>query len=155
MLWVSKAKGMLWLSVSAMSACGAATVAEAQADFPLPGSPEFPLVQGSKLVDCPESVSPVPGARAVCVGMPNNDAGRATIDTYKTLLNDRGFEFAQYLGTPSVVVLKKDDGRACEFMIFGLPYLPPEERTDLLLAFQHFGSKPDGCEMDFAIGAPQ
>jgi hypothetical protein len=138
-----------------MSACGAATVAEAQPDFAFPGSPEFPLVAGSTIVDCPESVSSVPGANAVCVGMPNDDAGRGIIDTYKTLLDDRGFEFAEYLGTPSVVVLKKDDGRACEFMIFGLPYLPPEERANFLLVFQHVGSKPGGCEIDFATGAPQ
>ncbi len=111
-------------------------------------------MQGSSIVECPDSASTAPGGSSVCVGMPNDDAGRTIISTYQTLLDERGFEFSQYIGGPNVALLKKGDGSSCEFMIFGLPYLPPEERTNFLLAFQHYFSKPGDCEIDFTNAAP-
>jgi hypothetical protein len=112
--------------VAFLGACG-------QANAELPGSAEFPLVEGSSAAECPEADQ---GTNAVCVSMPNDAHGRAVVETYQRQLHERGFRFARYLSSPSVVMLVKPDGDGCDVMVFGLPYLPPEERTALLLEFQ-------------------
>lgn len=82
----------------------------------------------------------------VCVTMPNDDKGHAIIDTYRRQLAERGFVAKQYMGTPNVLALAKGDETNCQWMIFGLPYLPPEQRNNLLLEFQVFAPSSDGCE---------
>lgn len=118
----------LLLSIWGQAGCSSGLASD------LPGSAQFPLVAGSNIERCPpEWLSP--DLQQICVAAPNDDNGRAIVDRYKQILSERGFRFGRYLDSPSVVMLVRPNGNECDLMIFGLPYLPPEQRTRLLLMF--------------------
>jgi hypothetical protein len=115
----------------------------------LPGSASFPLVPGSTIAECPESAR---SDDAVCVTIPVG--ADAIVETYKRQLHERGYRFARYLSSPSIVMLVKPDDQGCGVMVFGLPYLPPEERTALLLVFQPLDrASTDECKTLMREGA--
>src|SRR5262245_47124205 len=95
----------------------------------LPGSASFPLVAGSAVAPCPADwltlrrVGPEP----VCVAAPIDASGGAIVRAYQRALDERGFRFGRYFEGPSVVMLTRRTGDSCDVMIFGLPYLPPEQ----------------------------
>lgn len=133
-----------------VAACGQASgTGELVSD--LPGSAEFPVVAGSRIAPCPASwaypLSQGGGAsyEPVCVAAPNNADGESIVDTYKQLLDKRGFRFGRYLGSPSVVMLVRLQGNDCDLMVFGLPYLPPEQRSDLVLMFKLQQTSAEAC----------
>ncbi|MBT9446455.1 MAG: hypothetical protein IV086_12210 [Hyphomonadaceae bacterium] len=84
-------------------------------------------------------------SQPVCVTAPNDDSGGAIVDSYKRILDERGFRFGRYLGSPSVVMLIRQTRNDCDVMIFGLPYLPPEQRTHRLLMFKLEHASVEDC----------
>jgi hypothetical protein len=131
----------LVLSALSFAACAGPRLTETSASD-LPGSAAFPLVAGSAIAPCPadwlfETPRHVgPSIQPVCVAAPSDNRGGAIVDAYKRILDERGFRFGRYLGGPSVVMLTRRTGSTCDLMTFGLPYLPPEQRTHRLLMFK-------------------
>ncbi len=125
----------------------AACAGDAAAD--LPGSATFPLVAGSAIAPCPAAwlseTSQHRGGQMVCVTAPSDDRGSAVVDAYKRALDERGFRFGRYLDSPSVVMLTRHTGNDCDVMIFGLPYLPPEQRTHRTLMFDLIPASVKDC----------
>lgn len=146
MPWELNFRGVAQFVAAAATASSCGSPASAAPQTNLPGSADFPLVEGSAIAACPkEDIEHSTAVGTVCVTMPNDEKGHAIIDTYQRQLEERGFHPKQYMGSPNVLLLTKGDGANCEWMIFGLPYLPPEQRNNLLLEFQVFGPSPDGC----------
>lgn len=112
----------------------------------LPGSDGFPLVERSVVVNCPKEwvVSELSSAH-VCVATTNDASGGKIVDAYKERLADRGFYFGRYFGSPSQVMLIRPKSEHCDLMIFGLPYLPPDQRQELILLFALSRVSLSGC----------
>jgi len=136
----------LVLSALLFAACAGPSHSEASSRD-LPGSASFPLVAGSAIAPCPAEwltlrrVGPEP----VCVAAPSDNSGGAIVRAYQRALDDRGFRFGRYFESPSVVMLTRRTGDSCDVMIFGLPYLPPEQRTHRLLMFALEPSSVEAC----------
>ncbi len=117
----------------------------------LPGLAAFPLVAGSAISPCPAEwlfetprhVGPI--IEPVCVAAPNDNSGGAVVEAYQRALDERGFRFGRYLDSPSVVMLTRRTGKSCDVMIFGLPELPPEQRTHRLLMFKLEHASVEDC----------
>jgi len=140
------------LLVALLSSCADAPDASSKnAGADMPGSDTFPLIAGSTLEECPEAwmASRIPGEKVAqgpaCVAVPMDDKSDAIIEGYQKALADRGFLFGRYLDSPSVVMLVRPNGDDCDLMIVGLPYLPPEQRTRLLLNFEVYDATAEGC----------
>ena len=127
------------LAALSITACGKTAAAD------LPGSASFPLVAGSAIEPCPADWLSGPASNAACVSAPNDETGHAIVEAYQRALADRGFRFGRYLDSPSLVMLTRNTGRDCEVMIFGLPFLPPEQRTRLMFIFEVYQSSADEC----------
>jgi hypothetical protein len=134
-----RARFALVLSALSIAACAERAAAD------LPGSATFPLVAGSAIAPCPADWGADQIGEAVCVSAPIGDRGETIVDAYKRILDERGFRFGRYLDSPSVVMLTRRAGNECEVMIFGLPYLPPEQRTRLLLVFALNQASVEDC----------
>jgi hypothetical protein len=129
------------LTLAALSIAACANSAAAD----LPGSPTFPLVAGSAIEPCPPDWVSGPGGQPVCVSAPNDETGQAIVQAYQRALAERGFRFGRYLDSPSLVMLTRHTDNECDVMVFGLPYLPPEQRTRLLLMFRPYQASPEEC----------
>jgi len=127
------------LSVMSIAACAEAEVAD------LPGSANFPLVAGSAIAPCPPDWLHGSTGQVVCVSAPNNESGDAVVTAYQQILDKHGFRFGRYLDSQGVVMLTRHTGGDCDIMIFGLPYLPPEQRTRLLIMFDLQEATEAGC----------
>lgn len=133
------ARFALTLAALSVAACASSAAAE------LPGSATFPLVAGSAIEPCPADWLSGTAGEAVCVSAPNDDTGHAIVEAYQRALAERGFRFGRYLDSPSLVMLTRHTGNDCDVMIFGLPYLPPEQRTRLVLIFGPDQASPEDC----------
>lgn len=107
----------------------------------LPGTRSFPLIPGSKLVECPVADR---DQDPICVSMPRDDGGESIARAYQKALEERGFQLAY---TAEIALYTRVKSGRCDVILLGSPYLPPDERrTKIVLEFQHDRVTPEECE---------
>ena len=78
--------------------------------------------------------------------MPRDEQAGSIVETYWEALQERGFELQQHVGTPSTALFAKNDGRTCEVILMGSPYLEPEQRAStMLIEFQYNRGPAEQC----------
>ena len=107
----------------------------------LPGTRDFPLVSGSKLVECPAADRK---QNPVCVSTPRDEAGEDIVRAYQRAIVERGFQLTY---SAEIAVYTRVRNGQCDVILLGSPYLPPDERrTKIVLEFQHDRVSPKKCE---------